>query len=210
MKFARNLILTVMASLLFMAGAQVMSAQEIPDTTQMPQVPEGYELVDSLVYRYVSGVDTTLVGKDVFHIMPLKARGDAADVEIYQSQDIANALRTQVNLNTKRRISGFRVRIFFDNKQTARVESETALKRFESMYRDIKAYRTYANPYFKVTVGDFRTKSEAMEALARIKPEFPTAFVVKESIEYPVVDKGNVYVVDTVQVLRPINVEQQY
>ena len=39
-------------------------------------VPEGYELADSIVYRHVAGVDTLLAGKDVFHVMPLKAKGD--------------------------------------------------------------------------------------------------------------------------------------
>jgi hypothetical protein len=153
-------------------------------------------------------VDTLLIGKDVFHVMPLKSRGGKADVEIYQSQDVANALRKQIKANSKRTMSGYRVRIFFDNKQSARVESEETIKKFESMYHDVKAYRTYANPYFKVTVGDFRTKSEAMELLSRIKREFPSAFVVKENIEFPVVDRDNAYVVDTIKVLRPIAVGQ--
>ena len=197
MKKTRNLIVAILVLTLSMAGACSVSAQEI-------EVPKGYELVDSLVYRHVSGVDTLLVGKDVFHIMPLKANGGNADVEIYQSQEVANALRKQIQDNFKRTMNGYRVRIFFDNKQTARVESEETIKKFEAMYHDVKAYRTYANPYFKVTVGDFRTKSEAMELLARIKREFPSAFVVKESIEFPVVDKDNAYIVDTVKVLRPI------
>ena len=168
-------------------------------------VPEGYELVDSVVYRHVAGVDTLLAGKDIFHIMPLKANGGKADVEIYQSQEVAAALRKQVDGNSKRTVSGYRVRIFFDNKQSARVESEETLKKFESMFHEVKAYRTYANPYFKVTVGDFRTKSEAMALLSRIKSAFPSAFVVKENISYPVVDKTNAYIVDTVKVLRPIS-----
>ena len=200
MKANKNLIV----SLLLGAFAAILpvsaSAQEII-------VPDGYQLVDSLVYRYVSGVDTLLAGKDVFHIMPLKAKGDKADVEIYQSQEVASALRTQVEANAKRPISGYRVRIFFDNKQTARVESEEILKRFESVYHDVRAYRTYANPYFKVTVGDFRTKSEAMALLSRIKSAFPSAFVVKENISYPVVDRSNAYVVDTIKVLRPISIQ---
>ena len=78
-----------------------------------------------------------------------------------------------------------------------------SFKRFEAMYHDVKAYRTYANPYFKVTVGDFRTKSEAMELLSRIKVNFPSAFVVRENISFPVVDRENAYVVDTIKVLRP-------
>ena len=207
MKTTQNLILKMLFSLILAAGSFALSAQEIEAVSQTPEVPEGYELVDSLVYRFVSGADTTLIGKDIFHAMPLKARGDNADVEIYQSQEVANALRGQVASNSSRMINGFRVRIFFDNKQSARAESEAILKRFEALHRDIKAYRTYANPYFKVTVGDFRTKSEAMEVLSRIKTEFPSAFVVKESIEYPIVDRTNVYVVDTVKVLRPINIE---
>lgn len=207
MKTTQNLILKMLFSLILVAGSFALSAQEIEAVSQTPEVPEGYELVDSLVYRFVSGADTTLIGKDIFHAMPLKARGDKADVEIYQSQEVANALRGQVASNGSRMINGFRVRIFFDNKQSARAESEAILKRFEALHRDIKAYRTYANPYFKVTVGDFRTKSEAMEVLSRIKTEFPSAFVVKESIEYPIVDRTNVYVVDTVKVLRPINIE---
>ena len=199
MEKTRNLIVAILVLTLSMVGAYSVSAQEI-------EVPKGYELVDSLVYRHVSGVDTLLVGKDVFHIMPLKAKGGKADVEIYQSQEVASALRKQVEENVKRTMNGYRVRIFFDNKQTARTESEETLKRFETMYHDVKAYRTYANPYFKVTVGDFRTKSEAMELLSRIKREFPSAFVVKENIEFPVVDKDNAYIVDTVKVLRPIAV----
>lgn len=201
MKKFENLILAAVVLTLSLVGSFSVSAQEIT-------VPEGYELVDSLVYRHVSVVDTALAGKDIFHIMPLKARGDKSDVEIYQSQEIANSLRKQVQSNVKRTMSGYRVRIFFDNKQTARVASEEMLKKFEAMYHDVKAYHTYANPYFKVTVGDFRTKSEAMELLSRIKRDFPTAFVVKENIEFPVVDKDNAFVVDTVQVLRPKTVGQ--
>ena len=197
MKKPEKIITVLMVMVLSLLGAYSASAQEIV-------VPEGYELVDSLVYRHVSGVDTLLIGKDVFHVMPLKSRGGKADVEIYQSQDIANALRKQIQSNSKRTMSGYRVRIFFDNKQTARAESEETIKKFESMYHDVKAYRTYANPYFKVTVGDFRTKSEAMELLSRIKREFPSAFVVKENIEFPVVDRDNAFVIDTIKVLRPI------
>jgi hypothetical protein len=102
-------------------------------------------------------------------------------------------------------MSGYRVRIFFDNRQSARKESENVLKRFHAIFPDVMAYRLYANPYFKVTVGDFRTRSEAMALLARIKGDFPSAFVVKENIEYPAVDSRNAVVIDTLKVLRPKN-----
>lgn len=167
-------------------------------------VPDGYELVDSVVYRPVSAVDTTLAGKDIFLLMPSTQAGDDADVNVNQSGNILSSMKEHISANSKRTIPGYRVRIFFDNKQTARTESENTLKKFNGLFPDVMAYRIYANPYFKVTVGDFRTKSEAMALLTRIKGDFPSAFVVKENIEYPVVDTDNAVVVDTVKVLRPI------
>ena len=195
MKTTKILIAILVSAVL--SGLNALSAQEIV-------IPEGYELADSIVYRPVSAVDTTLAGKSILDIMPKKDAGSIADVNIFQADTIAQAVREHVSANADRTLNGYRVRIFFDNKQSARVASEETLKRFESMYHDVAAYRTYANPYFKVTVGDFRTKSEAMALLERIRYEFPSAFVVKENIAFPVVDKDNAFVADTLKVLRPI------
>ena len=166
-------------------------------SAQQVEVPEGYELVDSVIYRPVATADSTLVGKNIFNVLP-------DNVNVRQSQQIANSMKSHVASNGARTISGYRVRIFFDNKQNARTESESVLKRFNGLYPDVMAYRIYANPYFKVTVGDFRTKSEAMALLARIKGAFPSAFVVKENIEFPVVDKDNAVIADTIKVMRPV------
>ena len=46
-----------------------------------------------------------------------------------------------------------------------------------------------------------------MHLLARIKGNFPSAFVVKENIEYPLVDEVAAYRIDTVKVLKPVSVE---
>ena len=164
---------------------------------QQVEVPEGYELVDSVVYRPVATADSTLAGKNIFNVLPDK-------VNVHQSQQIANSMASHVASNKSRTMPGYRVRIFFDNKQNARAESETTLKKFKGLYPEVTAYRIYANPYFKVTVGDFRTKSEAMNLLGRIKGAFPSAFVVKENIEYPVVDKDNAVIADTIKVMRPV------
>lgn len=198
MKMKRTDFLIILAALFVFHG---VSAQTL--VQEQIVVPDGYELVDSLIYRPVSTVDTTLVGKDVFAVMPSRDMGTSAGVTVNQTDAVRDAMRRQVEVNGSRTLSGYRIRIFFDNKQTARVESEETLKRFESLFHDVVAYRTYANPYFKVTVGDFRTRSEAMAHLERIRREFPSAFVVKENIEFPVVDMEHAYVTDTVKVLRP-------
>lgn len=178
----------------FLSGT-AMSAQE--------NVPKGYELVDSVIYRPAAVADSTLVGKNVISLMT-SARADKAAVNVKQSAEVASSLENHIAGNAERNLSGYRVRIFFDNRQSARNESEEVLKRFETLYHDVSAYRSYANPYFKVTVGDFRTKTEAMALLERIKTEFPSAFVIKENITFPVVDKNNAFVTDTVKVMRPV------
>lgn len=159
---------------------------------------------DSLVYRPAATVDSTLTGKSIFNLMPSKAKGAKADVKVNQSQAIIDGVRKHVASNPSRTMSGYRVRIYFDNSQNSRGASEAALNRFVALHHGIPAYRSYQNPFFKVTVGDFRTKSEAMELLQKIKNEFPTAFVLKENINYPPADRQRTYIVDTVRVTRPV------
>lgn len=192
-----RLVFCIVAAFVALLSSVSASAQEL-----LP--PEGYEYVDSLVYVQTAQVDTTLVGKDVFLDMPSAAAGDDATVRVNQSSMVEQSMRSHIAANEKRNLSGYRVRIFFDNKQSARVESEKTLKTFMAVYHDIPAYRTYTNPYFKVTVGDCRTKSEANALLTRIKGNFPSAFVVKENIRYPIVDKNNAVTEQVIKVLRPI------
>ena len=177
-------------------SAMTVSAQEKTDTV-------GVDYVDSLVYRIVPAVDSLLLGADVFQAMPEKSNGKAG-VVIRQSQMVEESMRTHVIDNRTRPITGYRIRIFFDNSQNARKNSASTLDEFLSSFRGIPAYRSYANPYFKVTVGDYRTKAEAMANLANIKKSFPSAFIVKEKINYPQIgSRLMTTVVDTVKVYRP-------
>ena len=148
--------------------------------------------VDSLVYVRAASMDASLSGKDIFNY-----------VNVHQSQALSDAMRSKIERNKDKRMTGYRVRIFFDNKQNARSASEAAMGRFQAAYPGHGVYRSFASPYFKVTVGDFRTKSEAMQMMRRIKADFPSAFVVRENINYPIVDRKHAYDVDTLYVARP-------
>lgn len=189
----RNL-LTIIAALF--TGSICLCAQEII-------IPEGYELKDSIVYRPTDVMDSTLVGRSIFSLMPSgKAQGEGT-AEIHQSAAVESAMTRHIEANRAKHLSGYRVRIFFDNKQNSREASEEALTRFERSHPGIKAYRSFVTPFFKVTAGDFRTKSEAMLLLQSIVNDFPTAFVVKENINFPIVDKQNSFVADTLYILKP-------
>lgn len=159
-------------------------------------------MVDSLVYRQASAVDSALVGKSIFNLLTAHDYG-TGDVKIHQSQAITGAMKQHIAKNPARTLTGYRVRIFFDNSKNARGMSENIMRTFRMNYLGVPAYRNYQNPFFRVVAGDFRTKSEAMEFLQKIKSSYPSAIVVKENIKFPAVDKEHNYVVDTVMVARP-------
>lgn len=161
-------------------SAVSMSAQSIPDTHP----------ADTIVYQAPPLVDSTLVGSDIFDILHLKKSGDKGSVSVHQSKVVEESMRNYVVANKVRVLNGYRIRIFFDNSQNARQNSGGAYGTFLKIFKGIPAYRSYVNPYFKVSVGDFRTKAEAMEKLIHIKKVFPAAFIVKEKIKFPEVDKA--------------------
>jgi hypothetical protein len=74
---------------------------------------------------------------------------------------------------------GYRIKIHFG---VDRVKAREVKTKFSGKFSDINAYEDYAQPNFVITVGDFRTKLEAFEALKKIQSEFPNSFIVKSKI----------------------------
>lgn len=78
-------------------------------------------------------------------------------------------------------LKGFRVQIFSGNKKQP---ARQARLKFTKMYNKTKAYETYEQPNFKVRVGDFKTKIEALKFKKELANHFPNAFIVEDSIEF--------------------------
>jgi len=93
---------------------------------------------------------------------------------------IDNAMTGYITRNSSRRNMCYRIRIFFNNSQNARSVSSEIVREFSERYPDIPVFNQYVNPYFKVTVGNFRTKSDAMKFMTDIKPHYSSAFLVRE------------------------------
>lgn len=175
----------------------------LPMAAMAQTIEEETHTTDSLVYRLAPAVDSSLVGKSIFNILTAND-GSWGEVKIHQSYAIVNAMKQHIETNSSRTLTGYRVRIFFDNSQTARNDSESVMKSFMAAHPGIPAYRNYQNPFFRVVVGDFRTKSEAMEFFQSVKSAYPSALLIKENINFPIADKEHSYIVDTVTVANPI------
>ncbi len=132
-------------------------------------------------YRVDNGsaqVDSTLVGRSVLSVL-------GSGVTVNQSAAMKSAFDSYVSANASKRVSGYRIRVYYENNQNARNRSEAIARTISGTYPGIGVYRTFESPNFKVCVGDFRTKDEALKLYHALKSSYPTAIILKETINYP-------------------------
>ena len=132
-------------------------------------------------YRVENGsaqVDSTLMGRSILSVL-------GPGVTVNQSRTMRSALDSYVSNNAAKKLSGFRIRVYFDNGQSARTRSESIARSISNAFPGIGVYRTFESPNFKVCVGDFRTKDEALKVYHSLKATYPTAIILKETINYP-------------------------
>jgi hypothetical protein len=83
-------------------------------------------------------------------------------------------------------MSGFRIQIYASSNRNARDESNKARADFINKFPDIVSYPVYQHPgYFKIRVGDFRTRTEATKLFLIISKEFPDSYIVPDIIHFP-------------------------
>jgi hypothetical protein len=107
---------------------------------------------------------------------------------VHITQDVK--IRDLVNLHVSQQrkmngIKGYRICIYIGSGQEARKEVDQIRAKFISRYEDVASYPRYEYPYFKVYVGDFRTKSDAWGFYKKIENEYPDAFIREDIIAFP-------------------------
>ena len=123
-------------------------------------------------------MDSTYVGKSILSVI-----GPGA--EINQTTHVRQALQSYVSSNAGKPVQGYRIRVFYDNSPQARVKSESIAAYLRAQYPETGVYRSFESPNYKVTIGDFRTKDEALRIYNALKGTYPTAYIIKENINFP-------------------------
>jgi len=88
-------------------------------------------------------------------------------------------LHTKKNDNTTE-IKGYRIQIISDN-QKDKVYAQKA--KVYQHFSEFKSYLKYVQPYYKLRIGDFKTRLEARNYLERVIKVFPSAFIVFDDIK---------------------------
>ena len=111
------------------------------------------------------------------------------NLNINQDPRLDNMLRWHIENNrTRNKIEGFRVEIFFSSDFDAKEKAIRKKKEFLSVYPDNAVHVKYISPNFRVRVGDFRTKNEALKLYREIKSNYPVAFIVADEIDFPLMN----------------------
>ena len=123
--------------------------------------------------------------RDIFQKLEANEEG-LGEIVIFQDMRINELIYNSVEHNKRKGgISGYRIRIFSNLGNNAREQSQTTKARFYELFPEIAIHREYESPYYKVYVGDYRSKVDALKDFKRVKRYFRSAFIVPSKIDYP-------------------------
>ncbi len=113
--------------------------------------------------------------------------GSGGRVRIVQEKKLDEIMLTYIEQG--RELGGipcYWIRIYSGSTHSARDEAYETKARFLKKYEGIRNDVIYDDPNFKVYIGGYRSKSETLKLLNKIKKDFPTAFIVYDIIDFPV------------------------
>ncbi len=82
-------------------------------------------------------------------------------------------------------IDGFRVQIFMELGNDAVRHADSVRQEFELNHPEVPVYLIFGQPYYRLRVGDFRTRLEAENQYQQLKKDFPNSFVTADRINLP-------------------------
>lgn len=120
---------------------------------------------------------------DIFMRLSQPDEKTGARVVIEQPSYLENSfIKFIENQRKTSNTQGYRICIFSGTGQKARDNANQARARFLSKYEKIKIYNVFKFPFYKIYVGDFRTRSEAIKFLKQIEYDFPDAYIIPDII----------------------------
>lgn len=111
-------------------------------------------------------------------------RAQQVHVTSFSALDSLVARNIELNKSTNG-IQGYRVQIFFGSERKNATDAKAKLLQ---LLPDEEVYLIYQQPYFKVRVGDYRTRLEAEAVYRKLIGDFDKAFIVPDKINLPKLD----------------------
>lgn len=105
----------------------------------------------------------------------------AKNYTIKQDEGIARLVYKYKEYNHKREFAdGYRIQIMYTDVRDEVYKSKASLYK---EFSDLNSYVEYEQPYYKLRVGDFKTRLDATYYLQQIITLYPGAFIVRDKIK---------------------------
>ncbi len=107
-------------------------------------------------------------------------------ITVKQDARVTDILKRQISQNKRKNgVDGYRIQILFNSGPGARNQAIRAKADFLSAYPGYPVYILYQSPFYKVRIGDFVLKRDALKVYHQIKNKYPTAFIVNDIVRFP-------------------------
>lgn len=114
-----------------------------------------------------------------------KSQDNTGHIQLIQDSRIDTLVQKHIQFNQLQpTIDGYRIQIYFESGNNARTMANRVRDRFLELFPYTGAYLTFNEPYYRVRVGDYRTKMAAESFLSTLSLEFPNAFIVAEQVYF--------------------------
>ena len=139
-----------------------------------------------LPIRLIANTPDSVIVVPRYDIMEKLSQIDSigGKASIHCDSTISNLLKWRTKLNEKKRsFTGYRIQILSVNSYGSDVEElKKTRDSFEEAYQTIPAYLQYIDPDFKIRVGNYHSRLEAIQDLRRIRKLYPASYPVKTEI----------------------------
>lgn len=154
---------TILLTILFLLP-QLGRAQVVRDDVQIQK--------DTIVIKTSAALDL------------LETKNMEGQLLINQSEATLKSLKDYLVAKPREKRQGYRILVYYDNDQKARAESKEIESQLRASYPKHKVYRSYSSPYFIVSIGNFKTKADAMELYNSLALVYEGAKIMKARIAW--------------------------
>jgi len=131
----------------------------------------------------------------IIMVVSLKAQEGKVIINANSEVNQLVALHTEHN-QAYPYVQGFRIQLFKDSGNDALDAAHQMMEEFKKQFPDLNVYLSFKEPYYRVRVGDFRTRIEALDRLQDIKRKYRSVWIIKDNIHfsnYRNEDAGDIY-----------------
>lgn len=102
-------------------------------------------------------------------------------ITIHAEEGVSFLLHTHIEMNKRRKfVDGYRIQLYSGSGPKAKHEALKVKGQVLALFPEERVHIAYNAPFWRVRIGDYRHKHEALVLWNNLKKEFPSCYIVKD------------------------------